>query len=202
MAKAGTAKFQWQIMQSLGLKDDEIARFADADHWLEYFPPLAKADLQAMGLHVDWRRSFITTDVNPFYDSFVRWQFIRLKERDKVKFGKRYTIFSPRDGQPCMDHDRSSGEGVGPQEYTLIKMRVLEPYPEKLKALSGSKVSLVAATLRPETMYGQTNCWVRPDMAYVAYRVTMGKGGCGEIFVSTKRAARNMAYQVGLKTRI
>lgn len=39
---------------------------------------------------VDWRRSFITTDVNPFYDSFVRWQFITLKERKKIKFGKRW----------------------------------------------------------------------------------------------------------------
>lgn len=39
---------------------------------------------------VDWRRSFITTDVNPFYDSFVRWQFVTLKERKKIKFGKRY----------------------------------------------------------------------------------------------------------------
>ena len=26
-------------------------------------------------------------------DSFVRWQFVRLKERNKIKFGKRYTIF-------------------------------------------------------------------------------------------------------------
>ena len=117
-----------------------------------------------MGLHVDWRRTFITTDVNPYYDAFVRWQFVRLKEREKVKFGKRYTVFSPRDGQPCMDHDRSSGEGVGPQEYTLVKMAVREPYPEALKAVSGSKVYLVAATLRPETMYGQTNCWVQPEM--------------------------------------
>jgi len=74
----GPAKFQWQIMKSIGIEDDnEIAKFADSDHWLEYFPPLAKKDLQAMGLHVDWRRSFITTDVNPFYDSFVRWQFSR-----------------------------------------------------------------------------------------------------------------------------
>ena len=120
--------------------------------------------LQSMGLHVDWRRTFITTDVNPYYDAFVRWQFVRLKEREKVKFGKRYTVFSPRDGQPCMDHDRSSGEGVGPQEYTLVKMAVREPYPEALKAVSGSKVYLVAATLRPETMYGQTNCWVQPEM--------------------------------------
>ena len=109
----------------------------------------------------------------------------------QVKFGKRYTIFSPRDGQPCMDHDRSSGEGVGPQEYTLVKMRAVEPLPEKLRRFTGSKIFLVAATLRPETMYGQTNCWVRPDMKYVAFRV---KGG--DVFVCTKRAARNMSFQV------
>lgn len=54
----------------------------------------------------------------------------------------------------------------------------------------GKPVFLVAATLRPETMYGQTNCWVRPDMAYVAIETRDG-----EVFVSTRRAARNMAYQ-------
>ena len=32
-----------------------------------------------------------------------------------------------------MDHDRSSGEGVGPQEYTLIKMKVLDPLPPAIK---------------------------------------------------------------------
>jgi len=32
-----------------------------------------------------------------------------------------------------MDHDRSKGEGVGPQEYTLVKMKLVQPYPEKLK---------------------------------------------------------------------
>lgn len=42
-----------------------------------------------MHFQVDWRRSFITTDVNPYYDSFVRWQFLTLKERNKIKFGKR-----------------------------------------------------------------------------------------------------------------
>ena len=49
---------------------------------------------------------------------------------------------------------------------------------------------LVAATLRPETMYGQTNCWVRPDMPYIAFETSNG-----DIFVSTKRAARNAAFQ-------
>ena len=77
---------------------------------------------------MDWRRSFVTTDVNPYFDSFVRWQFRKLKESNRIKFGKRYTIYSPKDGQPCMDHDRSSGEGVGCQEYTLIKMKIKGTY--------------------------------------------------------------------------
>ncbi len=34
-----------------------------------------------MGCGVDWRRSFITTDVNPYYDSFIRWQFEVLRRQ-------------------------------------------------------------------------------------------------------------------------
>ncbi|XP_066128981.1 leucine--tRNA ligase, cytoplasmic [Saccopteryx bilineata] len=189
-AKAGSSKYQWSIMKSLGLADEEIVKFAEAEHWLDYFPPLAIQDLKRMGLKVDWRRSFITTDVNPYYDSFVRWQFLTLRERSRIKFGKRYTIYSPKDGQPCMDHDRQTGEGVGPQEYTLVKLKVLEPYPSKLSGLKGKNIFLVAATLRPETMFGQTNCWVRPDLKYIGFETANG-----DIFICTQRAARNMSYQ-------
>ncbi|XP_011877441.1 PREDICTED: leucine--tRNA ligase, cytoplasmic isoform X2 [Vollenhovia emeryi] len=188
VAKAGAAKYQWQIMQALDLRDEEIIKFADAAYWLDYFPPLAEKDLKSIGLHIDWRRKFITTDVNPFYDSFIRWQFKHLKSRNKIKYGKRYTIYSPKDGQPCMDHDRSSGEGVGPQEYTLIKMKIRRP--PKIISSDGKPVYLVAATLRPETMYGQTNCWVHPDMNYIAYNLARG-----DVYISTERAARNMSYQ-------
>jgi len=94
----------------------------------------------------------VTTKINPYYDSFVRWQFEILHQKKKVWFGKRYCIFSPKDDQPCMDHDRSTGEGVGPQEYTLIKMKLEEPFPEALKAFTSGDIYLVAATLRPETM--------------------------------------------------
>ncbi|NXU66920.1 SYLC protein, partial [Horornis vulcanius] len=189
-AKTGASKYQWSIMKSLGLSDEEVVSFSEAEHWLDYFPPLAVQDLKSMGLKVDWRRSFITTNVNPYYDSFVRWQFLTLKERNKIKFGKRYTIYSPKDGQPCMDHDRQTGEGVGPQEYTLIKMKVLDPYPAKLSGLRGKNIFLVAATLRPETMFGQTNCWLRPDMKYIGFETASG-----DIFICSQRAARNMSYQ-------
>lgn len=52
VAKTGAAKYQWQIMQSLGLADEEIKKFADPLHWLEYFPPLAIQDLKQLGTHV------------------------------------------------------------------------------------------------------------------------------------------------------
>lgn len=90
-----------------------------------------------------------------------------------------------------MDHDRSAGEGVGPQEYTLIKIKVISELPEPLKS-TGKPVFLVAATLRPETMYGQTNCYIHPDLDYSAFYVGANEE---EIFVSTQRAARNMSYQ-------
>jgi leucyl-tRNA synthetase len=80
----------------------------------------------------------------------------KLHALKKIKFGERYTIYSPKDGQPCMDHDRQEGEGVGPQEYTGIKMEVKLWSEAAAKALPEDvrkkKVYMVAATLRPETM--------------------------------------------------
>lgn len=189
LAKQGTVSRQWNIMKMSGIPEEEIPAFQDASHWLGYFPPRGKADLKLMGSHVDWRRSFITTDVNPYYDSFVRWQFNTLRRQSRLHFGKRPVVYSVLDGQACADHDRASGEGVGPQEYTLIKLRVLE-LPPALAALEGRTVFLVAATLRPETMYGQTNCFVLPDGDYGAFEMESG-----DVFVCSERSARNMAHQ-------
>eukprot|EP00743_Colponemidia_sp_Colp-15_P001223 GILK01001343.1.p1 GENE.GILK01001343.1~~GILK01001343.1.p1 ORF type:complete len:1083 (-),score=209.41 GILK01001343.1:77-3274(-) len=188
-AKTGGENNQWKIMQSMGVPEEEIPKFANSRYWLDYFPPYGKMDLQRFGCAIDWRRSFITTEVNPFYDSFIRWQFEMLRERGKIQFGKRHTIFSPRDNQPCADHDRQTGEGVGPQEYTLIKLRVLE-LSGPLAPLEGKDVFLVAATLRPETMYGQTNCFVLPTGTYGAFQINDN-----DVFICSRRSAINMAYQ-------
>eukprot|EP01133_Synstelium_polycarpum_P002920 gene2920-3357_t len=191
-AKSGNIVRQWKIMQSLDIPDSEIPAFADSAHWLRYFPPHCKADLEAIGMGIDWRRSFITTDVNSYYDSFVRWQFETLRELGKVKYGKRYSIWSTIDNQQCADHERAQGEGVQPQNYTLIKLRVVDPVPAVLApiAAAGKKIFLVPGTLRPETMYGQTNCWILPTGKYGAFEMKDD-----EVFVCTERSARNMAYQ-------
>lgn len=73
----------------------------------------------------------------------------------KIKFGERYTVYSPKDGQPCMDHDRQDGEALKETEYTAVKMEVVqwgEGATELAEKVKGRKVFLVAATLRPETM--------------------------------------------------
>lgn len=194
-AKKGKAKYQFQILHSIGIPLQEIHLFADPQYWLQFFPPECKKDLTNFGARIDWRRQFVTTDANPYYDAFVRWQMIRLKELNKIKFGKRYTIYSIKDGQPCMDHDRSEGEGVLPQEYTALKLKVLEWAPKAADALKGklpegANVYLCPATLRPETMYGQTCCFVGPSLSYGVFRASEN-----EYFVITDRAAKNMAYQ-------
>ena len=60
MAKTGGEKYQWQIMRSLGIEDEEIRRFADPHYWIEYFPVNVKRDLEMMGLKVSEIISFFT----------------------------------------------------------------------------------------------------------------------------------------------
>lgn len=88
----------------------------------------------------------------------------------------------------CADHDRSEGEGVGPQEYTLIKLKLLS-LPKAMAHLEGRKVFMVCATLRPETMYGQTNCYLLPSGKYGAFEMKDE-----EVFICSERSARNMSY--------
>lgn len=74
---------------------------------------------------------------------------------------------SPKDGQACLDHDRSAGEGVTVQQYACIKLKTLEWSARAKEAIgdklpANARVYFVPATLRPETMYGQTCCFVGP----------------------------------------
>lgn len=57
-------------------------------------------------------------------------------------------------------------------------------------ALAGHDVFFLSATLRPETMYGQTNCWVLPEGEYVAVRA-FNK----DVYVMSQRSALNLSYQ-------
>ena len=115
---------QIRILFNMNVKTNEIPSFVDPYHWLRYFPEKNTSDVGDLGTLVDFRRSFVTTDVNQYYDSFVKWQFKLLNERSYLKFGKKPIIYSPKDKQPCADHDRKQGcEGIDPLEMKMIKIK-------------------------------------------------------------------------------
>jgi len=149
---------QIKILKDMGFSDKDIPKFEDTKYWVKVFAPAWENDVKSLGISVDWRRTFITTSLNPHYDKFIRWQFNTLKEKGYVIKGKFPVVWCPKDNEAVSDHSRSEGEGETAQEFTLLKFKYDDGY-------------IVAATLRPETIYGQTNLWVDADNEYVKAKV-------------------------------
>lgn len=55
------------------------------------------------------------------------------------------------------NHDRAIGESVQPQEYALIEIKLSNKPAFLARSTGDLLVFLLADTLRPESMYGQTN---------------------------------------------
>ena len=71
----------------------------------------------------------------------------------------------------------------------MIKLKALDLPATMKEKFDGRVVYLVAATLRPETMYGQTNCYVLPEGKYGVFEMKND-----ELFICSQRSARNMAF--------
>lgn len=182
--KEGDAQ-QIKILKDQGIPEEDIAKFQDPVYWVRFFPPKWREDVTRLDLHVDWRREFITTDLNPHYDAFIQWQFEKLGAKDRVAKGRHAVIWCPKDSAVVADHDRYSGEGETPQEWTLYKMRLED---DSGVGLTGD-VFLVAATLRPDTVFGQTNVWV--DAAHTYRVLKLG----AERWIVNENSARDLRYQ-------
>lgn len=103
---------QYKILANMDIPFDLIPNFTDPYYWLKYFPEVTKSELKQLGTCIDFERSFITTDLNPHFDSFVRWQMSKLQKQGMLVFGTKPIMFSIKDNQPCAGHDRSVGENV------------------------------------------------------------------------------------------
>ena len=74
--------------------------------------------------------------------------------------------------------DLSKGGNAEKNEYTIIKLQYQQP-----------NQYIVVATLRPETMFGQTNVWLDPNVNYV--KISVGK----EIWIASKEFADKLKFQ-------
>lgn len=105
---------QLRILYEMGIDIELFPKFIDPYFWIVYFSEKAKTDVLTMNPFIDFTRSFCTTDLNPYYDSFIQWQFNHLMTKGLVYKGTRNIIYSELDSQPCADHDRAIGENVNP----------------------------------------------------------------------------------------
>ena len=166
---------QIKIMKDMGFSDQEIKKFGDPKYWIKYFPPENKKDLTNLGLSIDWRREFFTTDLNPHYDKFVRWQFNKLKEKDYVIKSKFPVVWCPKDNTIVQDHSRAEGEGETPQEFCLVKHK-----------LDNGKF-VVTATLRQDTILGITNIYINPNVEYTEIETKKEKWIVGKPIIQRLR---------------
>ena len=157
---------------------EKLAELTDPATMARYFTERGREAVKRMGFSIDWRREFHTTSQHPHYDRFIRWQYAKLRERGYVVRGTHPVVWCPSCGNPVGDHDRLEGEGVRPEEFTLLKFK-----------LKDREAYLVAATFRPETIFGATNLWLNPDVRYVEARVD------GEVWVIAPEAVAKLRDQ-------
>ncbi len=118
----------------------EAVRFLGR-HYLDTF--------RRVGLLID--ESAAVSTIDPDYQAFIRWQFRRLGREGLLRQGPRYSAVCPVCGQVSVDPsetDLASGGDAEIVAYTLV------PF-----TLDDGRI-LLAATLRPETVYGATNVWL------------------------------------------
>ncbi|RLI29578.1 leucine--tRNA ligase, partial [Candidatus Bathyarchaeota archaeon] len=160
----------------VGVPEEELEKMKDPVYMARYFTRESKRIVDRIGFSVDWRREFHTTSLHPQFSRFIEWQYWKLREKGYVIKGKHPVVWCPNCESPTGDHDRLEGEGVVPEEYILMKFPIEDAY-------------LVAATFRPETIYGVTNLWLHPDATYVKAEVD------GEKWIISKEAAEKLKEQ-------
>ena len=154
--------------------EEALNKFTDPHYIVKYFSEEYHDVMTHMGYSIDWRREFTTID--PHYQKFITWQFAKLNQKGLVRRGAHPVKYCPDDENPVGDHDLLEGEGVAINELTLIKFKMGETY-------------LVAATFRPETLFGATNLWLNPDEEYVKIK------NDGEEWIVSKKAYDNLLNQ-------
>ncbi|MBW3010700.1 leucine--tRNA ligase [Candidatus Woesearchaeota archaeon] len=170
-----------------GLTDAEIERLADPDEFVKFFCDQYIEDFKTFGFLIDFRR--FVSSIDPDYNKFITWQFHKLKENNLLTQKPYFATACIKCGPVAVDPsemDLSKGGNAEQQEFTLIKLRFRE-----------DNQFIMCATLRPETMYGQTNIWIDADTPYVKAIVPVEIKGekKQEIWIMSKECAEKLQYQ-------
>ncbi|MBU3958222.1 MAG: leucine--tRNA ligase, partial [Nanoarchaeota archaeon] len=150
--------------------------FAEPINIYKYFSKTMKADFSSLGMSFDWRRDFATAD--RIYNKFIEWQYFKFREKNFLVQGKYPITYCLSDKNAAGEDDIKDGDTdpVSMNEFVFMKFKFGNDY-------------IIAGTLRPETIFGQTNLWVNPDTVYARVSVD------GETWIVSKECAEKLSYQ-------
>ena len=161
-----------------GCTDEDLAGMKDPLSVVEFFNKVYVNDYwKRFGFLADWRR--FTCTLYPDYAKFIQWQFRKLHDAGLLIQKPYYAPACPNCGPVAVDPsetDISKGGRAETQEYTLLKFRHGDEF-------------LIAATLRPETVYGQVCFWVNPEVEYRRIRKD------GETWIVSPQASEKLQLQ-------
>jgi leucyl-tRNA synthetase len=161
-----------------GCSKEKIKSLNTPEKVVEHFNEVyQKESWKRFGFLSDWRR--FTCTIFPDYNKFIQWQFKKLKDADLLVQKPYFATACPVHGPLAVDPsetDISKGGNAEKQEFTLLKFKYKDKY-------------LVAATLRPETIFGQTNLWINPEVALVEVKVDR------ERWIVSKEAYEKLKFQ-------
>ncbi|MHA1906314.1 MAG: leucine--tRNA ligase [Candidatus Thorarchaeota archaeon] len=154
--------------------ENQLSKFTDPWTTASFFAKVISQDFEALGYGIDWRRKFTTGDKQ--YNKFIEWQFRKFMKKGYIRQGNYPLLYCPNDQNPVGEDDLLKGENAKIKEFTAIKWKFEDGY-------------LVAATLRPETIFGVTNMWIHPTAKYVWALVD------DEKWIISKAAAEKLKLQ-------
>jgi len=166
------------ILKDNGCSETEINRLHNPLEVVRFFNEVYLNDYwKRFGFLSDWRR--FTCTINPDYQKFIEWQMLKLHEKGLLIQKPYFAPSCPEHGPVAIDAsetDLQKGGTAELVEYTALKFK----YGDKF---------LLAATLRPETIFGLTNFWVRPGAEYVVAKVS------GERWILSREGAEKLKFQ-------
>jgi len=171
-----------EFIELYKLSQEEVELLKNPLELARYFHKRSKDAMIRYGLGIDWRREFTTID--PEFKSFIRWQFEKLRGKGLIERGSHPVGWCPNHQMPVGMHDTKDDVEPEIDEVTVVSFIDGD----------GGKYLYPVATLRPETVLGVTNLWVRPDVEYCICNVRQGSSEY--LMVLSYDAAIKLGYQL------
>jgi leucyl-tRNA synthetase len=147
-----------QQLVDAGVPAAEYARLTDPEYAAHFIGDSYRQVLRSMGALFD-ETTYVTT-IDDDYRAFVAWQMRALRAAGCIGQAEYFSAVCPVCGPLAVDAsetDLASGGDAETVHFVLVPFRLDDGR------------TLLAATLRPETVFGVTNLWLSPGSELVVW---------------------------------